>query len=222
MTDLTAQLDAIAEQVRERFGAKHSAREQALAASREAIRFAANAIRAIHRQDVALAHELLAAAQAKVTDAAAALAGHPDIFHAGFLQDAQKEFVEASLTIALVRGEPLPGPDDLGVEYAAYLNGMGETVGELRRYVLDSLRTGDLARCERLLSVMDELYGVLVTIDYPDAITGGLRRTTDVARGILEKTRGDLTIAARQHQLEQRMAAFQAALAKRDGWEDAG
>lgn len=208
MADLSAQLDAVAEQVRERFAAKHRAREQALAASRDAIRHSANAIRAIHRNDVGQAHELLEAARSKVTDAKQALADHPDIFHAGFVHDAQKEYAEASLTIALVRGEPLPLPDALGVEYAAYLNGMGETVGELRRYLLDSLRTGDMARCESLLNVMDDLYGVLVTIDYPDAITGGLRRTTDVTRGILERTRGDLTVAVRQHQLEQRLAAF--------------
>lgn len=218
MADLSAQLDALGEVVRERFTAKHRAREQALAASRDAIRHSANAIRAIHRNDIDQAHELLAAARAKVTDAKEVLADHPDIFHAGFVHDAQKEYAEASLTIALVRGEPLPLPDALGVEYAAYLNGMGETVGELRRYLLDSLREGDMARCESLLNVMDDLYSVLVTIDYPDAITGGLRRTTDVTRGILERTRGDLTVAVRQHQLERRLAAFQEEL-HRDGKE---
>ena len=152
----------------------------------------------------------------KVGTARAALSDHPDILYAGFVHDAQKEFAEASVTIALVQGEELPSPEALGVEYAAYLNGLGEAVGELRRYLLDSLRGGDMARCERLLGVMDDLYSLMVTIDYPDALTGGLRRTTDVTRGILEKTRGDLTLAARQADLERQIAAFQAALTDYD------
>ena len=209
VTDLGSQLEAIGEQIHARFTAKHRAREQALALSREVIRHAANAIRAIHRNDVEQAHALLEQARTKVADAEGALADHSDIYYAGFVHDAQKEYAEACLTIALVRGEPLPTPDALGVEDAAYLNGMGEAVGELRRYLLDSLRGGDMVRCEQLLAEMDDLYSVLVTIDFPDAITAGLRRTTDVARGILEKTRGDFTVAARQHELERRMAALQ-------------
>lgn len=215
MTDLASRIDPIAHGIHERFGAKHRAREQALPLSREAIRHSANAIRAIHRHDEEAARAQLGHAQAKAAAARAALEEHPDILYAGFVHDAQKEYAEASLTIALIRGDPLPDPAELGVEDAAYLNGLGESVGELRRYLLDSLRRGDIDACERLLQIMDELYSLLVTIDYPDAITGGLRRTTDVARGILEKTRGDLTVAARQHELERRMAEYQSALADR-------
>lgn len=216
MTDIAGQIDPIAQRIHERFGAKHRAREQALPLSREAIRHSANAIRAIHRHEDVAARAQLAQAQAKTAAARAALSEHPDILYAGFVHDAQKEYAEASLTIALIGGDSLPDPTDLGVEDAAYLNGLGETVGELRRYLLDSLRRGDIDACERLLQVMDDLYSLLVTIDYPDAITGGLRRTTDVARGILEKTRGDLTVAARQHELERRMAEYQSALISLD------
>jgi len=210
---LAAQIDQIAAEVRRRFAAKHSAREQALPLAREAIRHSANAIRAIHRGDKAVATDQLAQAQRKVQSACDALRAHPDVLFAGFIHDAQKEVAEASLTIALITRQPLPSPEDLNVEDAAYLNGLGEAVGELRRNLLDRLRDGDITGCERLLTVMDDLYAVLVTIDYPDAITGGLRRTTDVTRGILEKTRGDLTVAARQYQLERRMAEYQAAVA---------
>lgn len=209
---VSSQLDAIAMQVHERFGAKHRAREQALPLSREAIRHSANAIRAIHRHDHATARHLLAQARDRVTAARDALVDYPDILYAGFVHDAQKEYAEAALTIAFVSGEPLPDPRTLGVEDAAYLNGLGEAAGEMRRFLLDSLRSGDIERCERILGLMDDVYSLLVTIDYPDAITSGLRRTTDVTRGILEKTRGDLTVAARQHQLERRMAEYQSAL----------
>lgn len=209
---LSTQLDAIIERVRANFTAKHQAREQALTLSRDAIRHAANTIRAIHRGEVEPARTLLAACRERIIAARSAVADHPDIYHAGFVHDAQKEYAEASLTVALVLGERLPTPEELDVEYAAYLNGMGEAVGELRRYTLDSLRGGDTDRSEGFLRAMDEFYAVMVTIDYPDAITGGLRRTTDVTRGILEKTRGDLTMASRQRDLERRLAEFEARL----------
>jgi len=216
MSTLSSQLDQITARIHARFGAKHHAREQALPLSREVIRHSANAIRAIHRGDRARAEALLAQAREKAHAAREALRDHPDILYAGFVHDAQKEYAEAGITIALVSGEPLPEPEALGVEDAAYLNGMGEAVGELRRFLLDQLRGGEIARCELLLTAMDDLYAVLVTIDYPDAITSGLRRTTDLARGILERTRGDLTVSARQAQLERQMRTLEARLGTHD------
>jgi translin len=216
MNDLSRQLDAVVERVRANFAAKHAARERALGLCRDIIRHAALAIRAVHRAETATAHNLLDSARGRLAEVRAVLAEHPDIYHAGFVHDAQKEYAEAAITLALAEDAPLPAPEELEVEYAAYLNGLGEAVGELRRYLLDSLRAGDMERCEQHLAAMDEIYAVMVTIDYPDAITGGLRRTTDVARGILEKTRGDLTVAARQRDLERRLAEFRAALPQRD------
>ncbi len=209
MSELAGRLDEIVEHIRENFAAKHQAREQALSLCRDVIRHAALAIRAVHRGEVERAGALLDGARERLAQVREALADHPDIYHAGFVHDAQKEYTEASLTMALVIGAPLPAPADLDVEYAAYLNGMGEAVGELRRYVLDGLRRGASERSEGYLAAMDEIYAVMVTIDYPDAITGGLRRTTDVTRGILEKTRGDLTLAVQQRTLEQRLADFE-------------
>jgi translin len=211
--DLAADLERVAEGLRGHFAAKHRAREQALALARETIRHSANAIRAVHRGDAEGAQALFHEAGERLRAARTALAEHPDIYYAGFVHDAAKEYTEAAVTIALVLGGPLPEPGALGVEAAAYLNGLGETVGELRRSLLDRLRRGEIARCEQLLQAMDDLYSLLVTIDYPDAMTGGLRRTTDVARGILEKTRGDLTVAARQHDLERRLDALRPVLA---------
>jgi len=174
--------------------------------SREIVRHSANAIRAIHRQEEKNAERLLTSAAGLLREAADDLScDNDDMVHAGFFHDAQKEFAEASITLAVVKRRLLPAPEELGVSYPAYLNGMGEAVGELRRYVLDNLRRNDLSRSEELLEVMDDVYSVLMTMDFPDGITYGLRRTTDAVRGILEKTRGDLTLALRQKELEEKL-----------------
>ncbi len=208
MTDISKTLDEIMESVRKNFIAKNAAREKALPLCREAIRFSANAIRAVHRSELERAQELVNQAGVQLAATAKALDGHADIFYAGFVHDAQKEFAEASITLALVAGRDLPQPSQLKVELPAYLNGMGEAVGELRRHLLDTLRSGDVGRCEDWLQAMDDMYSVLVTVDYPEAMTGGLRRTTDAVRGILEKTRGDLTLSVQQRRLEQRLDEF--------------
>lgn len=202
-------LESIAERIRANFEAKYDAREHALRLAREIIQSSATAIRAIHRSEFPEAARRIQRARAALDEATAALADHPDIYHAGFIHDAAKEYAEASLTYAIVVGEPLPEPEALGVSYASYLNALGEAVGELRRRLLDRLRHGEVERCERLLDAMDDVYSLLVTMDYPDAMTGGLRRTTDVTRGILEKTRGDFTAAVRQRDLEVTLKEFE-------------
>lgn len=202
-------LDAIAEKVRQDFTVRNSARDRALIASRELVRFCSLAIRAVHRAELSEADGLLAQAATLVAELESALRGMPEIYHAGYVQDALKEFAEGKAVYALVAGQPLPDPDDLHVAYAPYLNGLCEAVGELRRYILDALRQGKTERCEEVLQNMDDIYSVMVTMDYPDAITGNLRRTTDVTRGIMEKTRGDLTFALRQERLEQALKDFE-------------
>lgn len=202
-------LDAVTERIRAAFDLRSRARDEALVLSREIIRTCANTIRAAHRGEVDRARELLRGAREGLAQILARLEGHPELLHTGYVYDCQKEFAEASAFLALVSGEELPDPDALGVDYAAYLNGLGETVGELRRHTLDEMRHGRLEEADRLLATMDEIYHHLVTMDYPDAITGGLRRTTDGVRGIIEKTRGELTTALRQDDLR---AAIQQAL----------
>jgi len=189
-------LTGVSEDLRRRFDARVQARERALPASRRAIRSCANAIRAIHRGELDLAHRLMDEARAAIDEGLSAVADHPDIGFAGYLQDAQKEYAEARLTEVVVKGESIaPTPDALGVEDAPYLNGMAEAIGEARRRVLDLLREGRVDDGDAVLSAMEDLYAVLVTMDYPDAITGNLRRSTDVARSLIEKTRGDLAVA---------------------------
>jgi translin len=203
---VTKNLETLAEKIRLYFSAKDAAREKALRLSREIIRYSANTIRAVHRQEETSAKQLLASAKALLKELADdVLKKNNDLSYAGFVHDAQKELVEASCTLAIVSSQPLPEPEALGVSYPAYLNGLGESVGELRRYILDSLRRNDLSRCEELLSTMDDIYSVIMTMDFPEGITYGLRRTSDAIRGILERTRGDLTLALRQRELEEKL-----------------
>jgi translin len=211
---MTDNLDSAAYAAQQYLALKHAARERALPKSRTAIRFCANSIRATHRQEFQAAAELLHQANVLLGEMATDLREHQDIFFAGFLQDAQKEYAEAATFLALAQNLPIPLAPDLSIDWAPYLNGLGETVGELRRYLLDQLRRGNIEACETLLGYMDDIYALLITIDFPDAITGGLRRTTDAARGILEKTRGDLTIAVGQTQLQHTMLTLQHELQK--------
>ncbi len=203
----TSRLDEVMPRILEHFAAKNAAREQGLTASRTIIRLSANAIRAVHRSEFELAAGILAEARATHDAAVEAMAPHGDVYYAGFLHDAQKELVEAHTTFEMLSGGAIPAPEELGVGYPAWLNGIAEAIGELRRWVLDRLRQGDFSSSEEILAAMDDIYAVLVTVDYPDAMTGGLRRTTDQSRGILERTRGDLTMAIVQERAVEAMGA---------------
>jgi translin len=188
--------------LREQLDAKTGAREKGLAGSRTAIRASGNAIRALHRYEFDEAASLIEEAETHLNEARAALAEHDEIMHAGFVHDAEKELVEAHLTYRLVTNSVLPAPEDIGVSAQAFLKGMAEAIGELRRHILDLMRRGELDRCEELLGKMDEMYYVLVSMDYPEGITLGLRRLTDVARSIIERTRGDFTTSKIQSSLQ--------------------
>ncbi len=196
-------LDEIAERIRQSFETRTTAREKALSRTRALTRHCANAIRAVHRDEENVAQQNLAEAHLLAQALRDNLVNNPDIYFAGYTQDALKEYAEANIVAALIRNGKLPTPEELGLEYATYLQGLAEAVGELRRRCLDILRHGHSNEAERLLTHMDDIYAVLVTMDYPDAITGGLRRLTDIVRGITEKTRGDMTISLRQGMLEQ-------------------
>ncbi len=209
MSRLTDNLDSIADRIRESFSAKDAAREKVLPLCRESIRHCSNAIRAVHRQEFDPAKALLQSARNLLDEAGQAVTTDKEFGRAGFLRDAQKEYAEGNISLALVTGKRAPDPDELGVDSVAYLHGLGEAVGELRRYLLDSMRKGDLSRGEEFLSAMDDIYNILVTIDFPDAITGGLRRTTDMVRGVLERTRSDLTLAISQKELEKKIKNYQ-------------
>jgi len=207
-------LGGLSELAHQNFEARTRARDQALAQARQLTRHAALAIRAIHRSEYDLAQDFLSQARSLVDTLKTDLAAYPDLFFAGYTQDAIKEYAEATLTDAFVRNLPLPMPADLGVEVATYISGLAEVSGELRRRCMDILRRGYSEEAERLLSYMDEIYSLLVTLDYPDAITNGLRRQTDLVRGIVEKTRGDLTVALRQQHLEESLQQVSSRLAQ--------
>jgi translin len=197
-----SRLEEAAERIHIVFETRTAARDRALTQARTLTRHCANAIRAIHRDEDEIASQNLLAAGKIVNELQAELAGYPDIYFAGYTQDALKEYAEANLVDALINNKPLPEPEDLDLESATYLKGLAEAVGELRRRCLDVLLHRNSSEAERLLEEMDDIYAILVTMDYPDAITGGLRRLTDVARGIIERTRGDLAISLRQERLE--------------------
>ncbi|MHB1294713.1 MAG: haloacid dehalogenase [Anaerolineae bacterium] len=205
-------LDDVFERIRAHWTHKSEVRDLSLGRSRAMIRFCANSIRATHRREFELAGELLAEAKAAAATMSQDARDYADIYYAGYTQDALKELAEAAIVLAMVTDSPLPDPETLDIPYAAYLNGLGEAMGEARRYALDSVRRGELDAAERMLSIMDDAYSLLVTMDFPDTMTGGLRRTTDMVRGVTEKTRGDLTTSAQQEKLQHALEAFEARL----------
>jgi translin len=185
----------------------NAAREAALPACRKAIRAAGSSIRAVHRLDPDEAERLAKESEEELRRAQAVLAPFPAVGHAGFLHDAEKEYVEARAVAALVGNLPVPTPKELGVSGPAWMRGLAEAASELRRHLLDRLRDGQLERSEALLGAMEDVYDALVVIDYPDALTNGLRRTLDALRAVLERSRGDVTTTVLQTRLQR---AFEA------------
>jgi translin len=202
-------LEGITDTIRVGLGAANGAREEALPACRACIRSASRAIRAVHRDEPEAVARHLAEAEASLRVAQRTLAPFPELVHAGFLHDAEKEYVEARAVAALVAGRAVPGPAELGVSPTAWMRGLAEAASELRRHLLDRLREGRLDRAEALLASMDDVYSALVVVDYPDALTGGLRRTLDALRAVLERSRGDVTTTVLQTRLQRAIERHQ-------------
>ncbi len=212
MTELASDLERIGDTIRTSYSAKQEARDKAIRLSRDAIFKCSTAIRAAHRLEHESARALAETARGILNEINEAIANNDDLKYTGFVHDSQKEYAEACITLALIAGDRIPAPDELGVTYSSYLNGLGEAAGELRRHLLDTMRKGEVESCEGILTMMDDIYSLLVTIDYPDAMTGGLRRTTDMVRGVLERSRGDLTVALRQRDLEKKLDKYHESL----------
>jgi len=211
-----SRLDEVAERVREDLSARDRARDEALRRSRELTRLCATAIRAAHREEQETAADLLAQADRVAKEVVTMLEPYPDLLYAGYTQDGLKELAEAHLMVALVEGKELPTPETMGIPGATYLNGLCEAASELRRRCLDLLRRRQIEEAERLLAAMDAVYDVLVTFDFPDAVTGGLRRRVDQLRGVLERTRGDVTRALQEDRLLAALDQFEARLGTRE------
>lgn len=205
------ELDSIADSIREKLTAQNTARDLAISRSRELIRHCAECIRAIHRREWETADKKLTIIREAAAEMKAGVAGYPDLYHTGYTQDAMKEVVEAFVTNAVIRQLTLPSPESLNVEPATYLNGLAEAATELRRFILDIMRHNDAHsdEAERLLDWMDAIYDHLITFDFPDALTHGLRRQTDIVRGVLERTRGDMTTSLREQRLRDALDRFE-------------
>jgi translin len=204
------QLDQITDIIRSTFEEVSDARDHAYESSRRLISVCAKSIRATHREDWEQAEQLMDEAKTAAQSLVAGVQDYPNLYYAGYTQDALKEYVEARLTYALVRDLPIQTPEELGAEGNTWLNGLAEAATELRRRILDIIRHGHSDEAERLLGVMDDIYSILVTFDFNDSITGGLRRRTDTVRAVLERTRGDVTTSLRQAELEQALEALEA------------
>lgn len=193
----------LVDEVRSVLDVRFAAREKAITESRKVIRASANAIRALHRSDWEDADGLIAEAGGLLDGIVQALDENPELLSHGVVHDAAKEYSEAKITQAVLTGAELPRFDDLGVDPVPYLHGLGEAVGEMRRRMLDLLRAERLDEAEAMLEQMDDIVDQLAQVDYPDGMTNGLRRTTDVSRSLVERSRSDLTATVVQERLRQ-------------------
>ena len=207
-------LDSIIEKIRATFTARNATRDLTLGRSRELIRFCSLTIRAVHREEFAEAEQLLNTAKQAAAAMKADIAAHPELYYTGYTQDALKELTEACCVFAIVQHKPIPTPEEIEIDEAAYLNGLAEAASELRRRALDLIRRDRVDEAERMLTAMDDIYAQLVTIDFPDALTGGLRRTTDALRAVLERTRGDLTTTLQQEKLQKALREMENVMRK--------
>jgi translin len=207
-------LDIIIEKIRATLTERNATRDLTLGRSRELIRFCSLTIRAVHREEFAEAEQLLSTAKQAAAAMKADIAAHPELYYTGYTQDSLKELTEACCVFAIVQGKPIPSPEEIEIDEAAYLNGLAEAASELRRRALDLIRRDRVEEAERMLTAMDDIYAQLVTIDFPDALTGGLRRTTDTLRAVLERTRGDLTTTLQQEKLQKALREMESVMRK--------
>jgi translin len=207
-------LDTIIEKIRVTFTLRNASRDLTLGRSRELIRFCSLTIRAVHREEFAEAEQLLNTARQAAAAMKADIAAHPELYYTGYTQDSLKELTEACCVFAIVQHRSIPTPEEIEVDEAAYLNGLAEAASELRRRALDLIRRDRVEEAERMLTAMDDIYAQLVTIDFPDALTGGLRRTTDTLRAVLERTRGDLTTTLQQEKLQKALREMENVMRK--------
>ena len=199
-------LDKVGSRIKRSLDNKDKSREKGLPLTRKVIRFSSEIIKMAHRGQLQESRTLLEEAGKILREAQKSLEKYPDIYYGGFLQSAEKEYAEATITLALIKKQSLPSPEVLKIGETSYLRGMGEAIGEMRRYILDSIRKDKLSDCERLLGLMDEMYYFLFSFDYPEPLVKGLRRTVDSARGLIERTRADVTNAVCQKRLEEKLS----------------
>jgi len=209
-------IQPIVEALLSRLETKNQVRDETLRRSRQLIRTCGLITRAVHRREIAQVETLLEQAREQAAALVAPLDAHPDLYYTGYTLDALKEWVEAETLFAIIAERPLPSPESLNIPDRAYLGGLAEAATELRRHILNLMRRGHLEEAEALLAWMDDIYDNLSLVDYPDAITGGLRRSVDVLRGVLERTRGDLTLTLQHQQLTEALQTAEARLARGD------
>jgi translin len=205
-------LDDYAAAARERLERIHQDRETAYATSRKVVQSASATIKQVHRGEFDHARASLEETARLTAEMLDAVAASPEVGYGGFVADAAREYAEAAIVLALIAGHDLPGPQDLDLEPVFWLNGLADAAGELRRHVLDLIRRAEVDAAEDFLRAMDEIYQTVMSFDYPSGVTYGLRGRSDAVRGMVERTRGDLTNALRQARLEQRMKDLEARL----------
>jgi len=198
-------LDEIADRIQSRLDEKDTVREIAIKSSRAIIRISGSVIHSIHKKEDV--RRMMGEAMDEAQRLRGLLEEHPEIWNSGLVEDAMQELSEAAIIMSIADDAPLPDPEELGVPMTAYLLGLADAIGELRRFTLESLRQGNTETATVFLEMMEDMFKVIMRFDYPDALVS-IRRKQDIARSLLEKTRGELAVAVSSKMLGDKISAL--------------
>jgi translin len=179
-------------------------REIILKLSRKVIRDCSIAIKSIHRKEFDQYRERLLNVKETHKELLELVNRNPGVF-LKHLKTPEQEYAEAVAFYSITSKEPLPLPSDLDIKPLNYALGLADVIGELRRYTLDNIRNSIVEDLNYVLESMDDIYTQLFSIDYPSGLTQDLRKKTDQARSIIEKTRGDVSISLQMSDLKRCM-----------------
>jgi translin len=209
-------LEDIVERIDQYISEKDKIREEALKSSRDIIICCRKAIQRLHQDQLPEAETFIQQASAKLVQLYDFTKPYPDLFHAGFVENAAQELVEAHCLYNIMKGEDLPDPDKIQTTYSAYLLGLCDVVGELRRGALDFMLEGNAAKANEYLHHMDRIYDAIMSFDYPSALVP-IKKKQDMVRSLIEKTRGELVVANCERRIHEKTHEFHGLLDRVNG-----
>jgi len=202
------------EKIQEELSGKEEVRDDVQRDMRKATRLSKQAIQVTHQERFDDAKDMLKEAKTLFAKLRGTAEDYPYLFYSGSVGAAFEEHAEAHILLTLIQEDRFPSPKEIDVPVTPYLLSLGDVIGELRRRALDLIRKGNVEAAEKCLERMEHIYSELTALDDAYVIVNGLRRKCDVARRLIEITRGDITIEVRRNALENSISKLEKKIEK--------